>query len=93
MNTHNEPWKHDGDGDILDANNDDVACAYLRSDDVAEDRACRIVACVNACAGMADPAAEIAALRAEVERLKATAVPAPSQSADAARGNNEPSPR
>lgn len=27
----------------------------------------RIVACVNACAGMADPSAEIARLRAEVE--------------------------
>jgi len=30
----------------------------------------RIVACVNACRGMADPEAEIAALRADVERLR-----------------------
>ena len=32
--------------------------------------AARIVACVNACAGMTDPAAELASLRAEVERLR-----------------------
>lgn len=43
---------------------------------INEDEGRRIVACVNACAGMDDPAAEIAALRAEVERLKAAAVPA-----------------
>lgn len=30
----------------------------------------RIVACVNACAGMIDPAKEIAELRAEIARLK-----------------------
>lgn len=30
----------------------------------------RIVACVNACAGMVDPAKEIAELRAEIARLK-----------------------
>ena len=30
----------------------------------------QIVACVNACAGMVDPAKEIAELRAEIARLK-----------------------
>jgi hypothetical protein len=30
----------------------------------------RAVACVNACAGMSDPAAEIAALKAENDRLR-----------------------
>jgi hypothetical protein len=32
-----------------------------------QDHASRIVSCVNACAGMTDPAAEIAALRAALE--------------------------
>ena len=37
--------------------------------------AARVVACVNACAGMADPAAEIAALRARVAELEKEAQP------------------
>lgn len=39
--------------------------------DIQEANAARIVACVNACAGMADPEREIAQLRAEVDRLRA----------------------
>jgi len=38
--------------------------------------AARVVACVNACAGMADPAAEIAALRARVAELEKEATDA-----------------
>ena len=37
----------------------------------SKSNAARIVACVNACAGMEDPAAEIAALRARVAELDA----------------------
>lgn len=33
-------------------------------------RRARLVACVNACVGMADPTAELAALRAERDRLR-----------------------
>lgn len=47
-----EPWKNVGNGDIVDAKGDDVACAYLRTDDPSEHRASRIVACVNACEGI-----------------------------------------
>ena len=39
--------------------------AMLRETDYARARVC-----VNACAGMTDPAAELASLRAEVERLR-----------------------
>ena len=34
------------------------------------DNAARIVACVNACAGMEDPAKEIAEMREELNRLR-----------------------
>lgn len=44
---------------------DDSLC-----DTLTEADAHRIVACVNACAGMADPAAEIARLSEEVDRLR-----------------------
>ena len=47
----------------------------LIGESISDANADRIVACVNACAGMEDPAAEIAALRAEVERLKPAAKP------------------
>lgn len=41
--------------------------------ELAEANARRIVACVNACAGMADPEAEIAKLKAEMEELREAA--------------------
>lgn len=47
-----EPWKHVGQGDIIDAHGNDVACVYLRESFENEDVARRVVACVNACAGM-----------------------------------------
>lgn len=40
---------------------------FFPDDAEAKANALRIVACVNACAGMADPAAEIAALKREIE--------------------------
>lgn len=46
-----EPWKHVGQGDIIGANNDDTCAAYLRAD-IGDANARRIVACVNACAGI-----------------------------------------
>lgn len=44
--------------------------SYGPQDYIDQANAARIVACVNACEGMADPADEIAKLRAEVDRLK-----------------------
>ena len=41
--------------------------------DATEQDATRIVACVNACAGMADPSTEIAALRAALAKAKGEA--------------------
>jgi hypothetical protein len=49
--------------DILAENGALVAVA-------ADEEATRIVACVNACAGMTEPAAELAALRAERDKLR-----------------------
>lgn len=49
------PLKNAGQGDIIDAHGDDVACVYLRADlssEEATDRTDRIVACVNACQGI-----------------------------------------
>jgi hypothetical protein len=37
---------------------------------IGENNAARIVACVNACAGMEDPAKEIATLRARIAELE-----------------------
>ena len=50
--------------DILQVNHD------YEANDWDEAAAARIVACVNACEGMADPAAEIAELRARVAELE-----------------------
>ena len=47
-----EPWKHVGQGDIIDAHGNDVACVYLRESFENEDVARRVVACVNACEGI-----------------------------------------
>lgn len=54
----------------LEYDNDDWEPTYFGAVYSRED-ARRIVACVNACAGMADPAAEIAKLRAERDKLMA----------------------
>lgn len=54
-----EPWKHVGQGDIIGANNDDACAAYLRTD-IGDANARRIVACVNACAGI--PTASLEAM-------------------------------
>lgn len=60
-----EPWEHNGRGDLVDCRGDKLAIGYYGGEaDVRHDD--RIMVCVNACAGMSDPAAEIARLRAEV---------------------------
>ena len=67
MNTekpdYGEPWR-DQMGTVRDR------MEYLVSMASPETRD-RIIACVNACAGMPDPAAEIEAMRKEIERFKA----------------------
>lgn len=69
-----EPWfRSITYGGIVGDNRKKVAQAtYHRQSDAEQSNADanRIIACVNACAGMVDPAKEIATLRAEVERLK-----------------------
>lgn len=67
---YGEPWacEPDGNGISIYARNDTV---YSIQESFAWDEiyARRAVACVNACAGMSDPAAEIAELRRS-RRLK-----------------------
>jgi len=58
------------------------------ADAIDEIHARRIVACVNACAGMADPAAEIEKLKARCERLTEAA----SEMVLALEWHPEPSP-
>lgn len=69
-----EPWSRSITyGSIVGANRIKVAQAtYHRQSDAEQSNADanRIVACVNACTGMADPQAEILSLRQEVERLQ-----------------------
>ncbi len=65
-----EPWKSKGcvirkDGFFEGKARDN---AYIGECD-AEENSVRIVACVNACAGMENPAEEIAKLRADKARL------------------------
>jgi hypothetical protein len=43
---------------------------YLIAESITENNASRIVACVNACAGMDDPAKEISTLRARIAELE-----------------------
>lgn len=69
-------WARDGfvaERDGFVANVDDNPEGQPVAFDLSEERAQRIKACVNACAGMADPQAEITSLRAETERLKGRA--------------------
>lgn len=69
---YGEPWtcEPDGNGIIIYARNDTV---YGIQDSFAWDEiyARRAVQCVNACAGMADPAAEFAAMREAIQEAHA----------------------
>ena len=56
---YDEPWDFDGENWITDVDNKEV----LNLDSIHSKNAKRLVACVNACAGMTDPAAEIEAMR------------------------------
>lgn len=69
-----EPWTaapFDGEFERVQARG--CVVAECVPQDNMSANAARIVECVNACEGMADPAAEIAALRLTVERLLAVA--------------------
>lgn len=72
MSEHSqEPWINDVYGFV----GSNTGCiADLRVYHNRRENARRIVACVNACAGMDDPAAEIARLRAEVEKMHDIAI-------------------
>ena len=67
-----EPWEFESEpqycSEIIGSNGDSV-CTFV------EDPSCvdvdRILSCVNACAGMADPAAEIAELKRQRDELLA----------------------
>lgn len=74
-----EPWKVDDSefpaiGNVVDCDNEQVCqtserkgyTAPLSQLEIRKANAARIVACVNACAGMEDPAAEIQALRMDL---------------------------
>ena len=58
-----EPFEGAGGYEIADSAMNRVCC------DITEINANRIVTCVNACAGMADPAAEIAELKRQRDEL------------------------
>ena len=60
---YGEPWDFDGENWITDMANKEV----LNLDSIHSKNADRLVACVNACAGMADPAAEIQAMREAIK--------------------------
>jgi hypothetical protein len=61
-----EPWKCEtGDFEIY-SKSEHNATAYAESARIRD----RIIKCVNACQGMADPAAEIEAMRAAITELK-----------------------
>ena len=56
---YGEPWGFDGENWITDARNKEI----LNLDSIHSRNAKRLIACVNACQKMADPAAEIQVLR------------------------------
>lgn len=66
MNTptpdYGEPWRATYVSRIEDRDD------YWQADTRCNDRRDRIIACINACAGMADPAAEIAAMREAIRQ-------------------------
>lgn len=79
-----EPWRvFSGENTFIhgiDGQNDEAVIVFLTEDELEEigntlsperqnENIRRIVACVNACAGMDDPATEIEALRARVAEL------------------------
>lgn len=59
------PWQHTGWTRVFDSKGEEVLSVLSSWESLEWEvtAAARIVACVNACAGMADPAAEIAALK------------------------------
>ena len=60
----------DREGLLICTTGHNIAPHYQYANRYQSANAARIVACVNACEGMADPAAEIAALRARVAELE-----------------------
>jgi hypothetical protein len=88
MNTTHtsEPWHvcinvNDRTTFAIDCSN--ARSAYI-ADDLREEDAARIVACVNACVGMEDPAAEIERLKAQQAELVMDKADIAMQGADAA---------
>ena len=73
MNTptpdYGEPWSAFIHDSIVDKDNNWTACTEM------ENIRDRIIACVNACAGMADPAKEIQAMREKLEDKAITHLP------------------
>lgn len=67
-----EPWDWRGPWKVVaeDANDSVSLSISHQHGGIEWDAAARILACVNACEGMADPEAEIAALRARVAELE-----------------------
>ena len=71
---HDRETRFDADGARIGSTANLIASALSMPDRAAAAaNAARIVACVNACAGMADPAVEIAALKADNATLTAAA--------------------
>lgn len=65
-----EPWTDTALGHVVDTRGE-IICTMRHAYDIdGPANAARITACVNACAGMADPVAEIAALRAAVQAAR-----------------------
>ena len=77
MSNHTpEPWYWHENGSYCEINSerdgqigDSCASSCLGDIDLGRANACRIVACVNACEGMEDPAAEIAELKRQRDEL------------------------
>lgn len=69
MNTptpdYGEPWEEQSDDEIFSRNGDEGTLAIAQGC-VRE----RIIACVNACAGMANPAKDIAELREAIKEAR-----------------------
>ena len=77
MSNHTpEPWYWHENGSYCEIDSerdgqigDSCASSCLGDIDLGRANACRIVACVNACEGMEDPAAEIAELKRQRNEL------------------------
>lgn len=59
---YGEPWQHDTENNLV---SDRYGMIFNPLDELP-----RIIACVNACAGIPDPAAEIARLREELKQAR-----------------------